>query len=204
MRVKTLIVGELSENCHILIDNRGDCLIFDPGDEAERIIGEIKSQNLSPKAVLLTHGHFDHIMATNSIKKEFNIPVIIGECDEEMLSDDLKNASALIGFHVDKIIADKKVNDNEVIDIGSFRIKVISTPGHSKGSVCYVIDNLMFSGDTLFKNSVGRSDLFGGNAMRLMQSLEKLKNLEGDYEIFSGHGQNTTLFQEKNQNPWLR
>ncbi len=203
MKVKTLVVGELSTNCHILIDDRGDCLVFDPGADSERIIGEIKNLNLGVKAVLLTHGHFDHIMAVNALKKEFNCPVIIGEPDDEMLSSDVKNAAALIGFHVDEITADQKLNDGDVIDIAGFRIKALATPGHSKGSMCYICEDMIFSGDTLFKETVGRSDLFGGNAVMLMQSLEKLKNLDGDFEVFTGHGDNTTLSHERKYNGWM-
>ncbi len=204
MRVEKIVVGELNTNCYLLINNKGNAVVIDPADESDTITQKIKSQNLSVKAILLTHGHFDHIMAVNALKSEFNCPVIIGEPDEEMLNDDLKNAGALIGVHVDKIFTDKKVNDGDVLDFDTFRIKVLATAGHTKGSVCYIVDNFIFSGDTLFNNSVGRCDLYGGNAMKLMQSLKKISELEGEYEIFPGHGDTTTLAYEKENNKWLK
>ena len=204
MIVKPLVLGELRTNCYLIINDKGNCIVIDPADEKDKIISEIKSQNLSLKAILLTHGHFDHIMATNALKKEFDCPVIIGDADEEMLKDDLKNAAALLGMHVEKILADKKVNDKDVLDIDDFRIKVIATPGHTKGSVCYVLEDNIFSGDTIFFECVGRTDLFGGDAVKLMTSLKKLKDLEGEYNIFSGHGRETTLSYEKEYNPWLK
>ena len=204
MIVKPLVLGELRTNCYLIINDKGNCIVIDPADEKDKIISEIKSQNLSLKAILLTHGHFDHIMATNALKKEFDCPVIIGDADEEMLKDDLKNAAVLLGMHVEKILADKKVNDKDVLDIDDFRIKVIATPGHTKGSVCYVLEDNIFSGDTIFFECVGRTDLYGGDAVKLMTSLKKLKDLEGEYKIFSGHGRETTLSYEKEYNPWLK
>lgn len=204
MIVKPLVLGELRTNCYLIINDKGNCIVIDPADEKDKIISEIKSQNLSLKAILLTHGHFDHIMATNALKKEFDCPVIIGDADEEMLKDDLKNAAVLLGMHVEKILADKKVNDKDVLDIDDFRIKVIATPGHTKGSVCYVLEDNIFSGDTIFFECVGRTDLYGGDAVKLMTSLKKLKDLEGEYKIFSGHGRETTLSYEKEYNLWLK
>lgn len=204
MMVQTLAVGELKTNCYLLINDKGNAIVIDPADEAEKIIDRIKEQNLSVKAILLTHGHFDHIMATNQVKKEFNCPVIIGEPDEEMLNDDEKNAAVLMGLHVEKVTADKKVNDGDVLDFDTFRIKVLSTQGHTKGSVCYIVDDIIFSGDTLFYESVGRCDLYGGNAMKLMQSLKKIARLEGEFDVFPGHGYCTKLSHEKEHNRWLK
>lgn len=204
MIVEKIVLGELKTNCYIVVNEKGNCIVIDPADESEKIINRIKSQNLSLKAILLTHGHFDHIMATNTLKKEFDCPVIIGEADEEMLTDDLKNAAALLGMHVDKIFADKKVNDKDILDFDTFRIKVLATPGHTKGSVCYICEDTIFSGDTIFLECVGRTDLYGGNAVKLMTSLKKLNDLEGDYKIFSGHGEDTTLNHEREYNMWLK
>ncbi len=204
MIVEKIVLGELKTNCYIVVNEKGNCIVIDPADESEKIINRIKSQNLSLKAILLTHGHFDHIMATNTLKKEFDCPVIIGEADEEMLTDDLKNAAALLGMHVDKIQADKKVNDKDILDFDTFRIKVLATPGHTKGSVCYICEDTIFSGDTIFLECVGRTDLYGGNAVKLMTSLKKLNDLEGDYKIFSGHGEDTTLNYEREYNMWLK
>lgn len=204
MIVEKIVLGELKTNCYIVVNEKGNCIVIDPADESEKIINRIKSQNLSLKAILLTHGHFDHIMATNTLKKEFDCPVIIGEADEEMLTDDLKNAAALLGMHVDKIFADKKVNDKDILDFDTFRIKVLATPGHTKGSVCYICEDTIFSGDTIFLECVGRTDLYGGNAVKLMTSLKKLNDLEGDYKIFSGHGEDTTLNYEREYNMWLK
>ena len=204
MRIEKVVVGELSENCHLCIDDKSHCLVIDPGDEGEKICSFIQNQNLTVKGILLTHGHFDHIMATAFLKEKFNCPVVISECDEEMILSDEKNMGAYMGVHVTPFKVDLRVNDKDVIDIGDFRINVIATPGHTKGSVVYRIDDVLFTGDTLFKNCVGRTDLYGGNAVKLMQSLKKLCELEGEYEFHAGHGASGTLCEEKQNNPWLK
>ena len=204
MKVEKIVVGELSENCHFLIEENGECLIIDPGDEGEKIAEYISENSLSLKGILLTHGHFDHIMATHFLKEKYNCPVVMGECDVEMIGNDEKNMGAYMGYHPKPFEVSKKVNDGDVVDISTFRINVIATPGHTKGSVCYLVENFLFCGDTLFKNCVGRTDLYGGNSVVLMKSLEKLKNLNENLITFSGHGESSTIAKEKQNNPWLK
>lgn len=202
MIIKKIVVGELYENCYICIDDKSHCLVIDPGDEGEKISAFIKNESLTPKGILLTHGHFDHVMATALLKERFNCPVVISECDAEMINDDQKNMGAYMGYHVTPFTPDLFVNDGDVIDFEDFRIKVISTPGHTKGSVVYFINDVLFTGDTLFKNSVGRTDLYGGNAVKLMNSLKKLCEL--DCPIYAGHGEESTIADEIKNNPWLK
>lgn len=128
MIVEKIVVGELSENCHIVIDEKSHCLVVDPGDEGEKIDSFIKDKNLSPKAILLTHAHFDHIMATAFLVEKYNCPVVISENDGDFVNDDQKNMAAYMGYHVEKISPTKLVSDGDVIDIDDFRINVISTP----------------------------------------------------------------------------
>ena len=201
MKVKTLSVGELGTNCYIVTEN-GTAVVIDPADECERIVSALEGDELS--GILLTHGHFDHTGAVNELKKRYGCEIIISAEDEEMLSDNKKNAAFLIGAFPSPITADKLVKDGDIIEIGSLSFEVISTPGHTKGSVTYKIDDSLFTGDTLFKGTVGRCDLYGGNSARLIESLEKLATLDDSFKVYPGHDQKTTIGYEKQTNYYMR
>ena len=202
MKVKTLSVGELGTNCYILTDSKGNAVVIDPADEFERIVCELGECAVS--TILLTHGHFDHTGAVHELKKRYGAEVVVSAEDEEMLSDNTKNAAFLVGASPAPITADRLVNDTDVIEAGELTFEVISTPGHTKGSVTYKIEDKLFTGDTLFRGTVGRCDLYGGNPVRLIRSLQKLAKLEKDFEIFPGHDRKTTLNYEKQTNHYLR
>jgi len=164
MLVHKIIVGPLQANCYLLADPQTkECLIIDPGDELEKIIGAIKENNLIPKAIMLTHGHPDHVGAVEEIARVFQIKTV-------------KNHSC---------------------------VEVIKTPGHTSDSVCLVAENDIFTGDTLFKNSIGRTDLPGGDEIQMRASLKRLMELPDNYKIFPGHGPETTIGEEKQNNPFL-
>lgn len=202
MKIKTLQVGELGTNCYLVSDDSGITAIIDPGDDFETICDAL--EGLTPATILLTHGHFDHTGAVNALKIKYDCEVVISALDEEMLDDDTKNAAFLINMATTPIKAERLVNDGDIVEVGDLKFEVIATAGHTKGSVTYKIEDKLFTGDTLFKGTVGRCDLYGGNPVTLIRSLQKLAKLEGDYEVFAGHDRKTTLEYERQTNHYLR
>ena len=207
MRINRLVVGPVSTNCYIVInENTKEALIIDPGEGAKKIIEKIKEEGLSTKAILLTHGHFDHMMAVNELVQEFRVEVYIGEKEVELLKDPMQNCSGSMICQPYIVRADKMLRDKDVLEIAGFTIEVLYTPGHTIGGVCYCFreDNVLFSGDTIFQASVGRSDLPTGNGRQLEESIrEKIFTLPDDMQIFPGHGDSTIVSYEKKYNPYV-
>ncbi len=202
MKIKTLQVGELGTNCYLVSDDNGTTAIIDPGDDFEKICDALVG--LNPTTILLTHGHFDHIGAVNAMKRKYGVEVVISALDEEMLGDDTKNAAYLMNMTTSPIKAEKLVDDGDTVEVGDLKFEVVATAGHTKGSVTYKIEDKLFTGDTLYRGTAGRGDLYGGNPVRLIRSLQKLAELEGDYEVFAGHDRKTTLEYERQTNHYLR
>ncbi len=204
MRIETIHVGEMGTNCYLAWDettNRG--FLVDPGEQAEKIIRVCSRYQVKPEAVLLTHGHFDHIMAAKKIRQQYEIPVYAGTHEEELLADSEMNLSAMWAVPY-TMKADKLVNDNEVLSIAGMEITVLETPGHTSGGVCYYIkkENVLFAGDTLFCESYGRTDFPGGSMFALLRSLRgKLFVLPEETDVYPGHGQATSIGYEKTHNP---
>ncbi len=208
LKVNTYPLGPIQTNCYIISDESGNCLIMDPGEESGRIINKVKSKELTPVAILLTHAHFDHIGAVDSIRDRYNIPVYIHEEEQDWLSDPRLNGSAkypgLPDVRTRK--ADKLISDEGMMNVGPFEFEVRHTPGHSPGSVSYIFGPSRFAivGDTLFQQGVGRTDLPGGNTGILLTSIhDKLLSLDDDFIIYPGHGPSTTPEDEKDSNPFL-
>ncbi|WP_318615018.1 MBL fold metallo-hydrolase [Sporosarcina sp. YIM B06819] len=208
LKISTYPLGPIQTNCYIVRDEAGNCLIVDPGEESARMIRKVVSQELTPIAILLTHAHFDHIGAVDSIRDRFGIPVYIHEEEREWLSDPKLNGSAkypgLPAVHIRK--ADHVISQEGVMEVGPFSFEVRHTPGHSPGSVSYIFEAARFAivGDTLFKRSVGRTDLPGGNTGILLDSIHnKLLTLDDDFIIYPGHDASTTPGDEKDSNPFL-
>lgn len=198
MDIKTYILGPLSTNTYLLTKDN-DALIIDPASKPERLVEIIGNKNLL--AILITHGHFDHIKAVDGLYEKYHCPVYLNKNDEEIARD--KNSGAdfgLVSYITCPIVALKE----EQMNIGPFSFEVIFTPGHTKGSVLYKFENEIFTGDTLFKGSVGRTDLLGGNASELKESLRYFKCLNKDYCIFPGHEESSTLYKELNNNIYLK
>ncbi len=199
------VVGPVQTNCYFLYheDNK-ECLIFDPGDQAEQIISFIKKKELKPVGIVLTHGHFDHIMAADEIRKEFDIKIYAAKAEEELLGNSMLNVSAQIGESV-SLKADEWLEDGQELSILGETMRCILTPGHTIGGMCYYFSKagILISGDTLFEASVGRTDLPTGNGRQLIQSIrEKLFCLPDEVKVYPGHGMMTSIQDEKMYNPF--
>ena len=205
MKLYTLPVGQLLTNCYLLASEKGRAAIVDPGDDPSDVAAALEKNGLAPAMILLTHGHFDHIGGVKELAARYGIPVYGSEADLVLFTD-LKRSRALY-IHGDPeryhVVPDHLVKDGEEITLDELAIRVLATPGHTPGGVCYLCGNLLFSGDTLFAGSVGRCDMFGGDWQVLLESLDRLDRLEGEYTVLPGHGPDTTLTYEKAANPYF-
>lgn len=183
--------GVYSANCYIVSDSdSSEGFIIDPGGDAEELLEIIKNNNLSIKFIILTHGHFDHTGAVNSIKKTLGIPVYTNQSDSYLLSEG--------------ITIDSHIKDGDTKAFGNESLVIIETPGHTPGSITIKVDDCIFTGDTLFAGSVGRTDLPGGSHSTLIKSIkEKLTVLPDHTKVYPGHGPSSTIGREKMQNPFL-
>jgi len=202
MKILTYRLGVFAANCYLLYDEKSNkaCLI-DPAVYDEKIADAISSKELSLEYIILTHGHFDHILGANTFREKTGAKIAAHEYETEYLEDPNKSLSG-----GETVSADKLLKDNDILTFGDISLKVIHTPGHTKGSCCFICENekVMFSGDTLFKRGIGRYDLYGGNYNTLMESLKKLKSINENYKIYPGHGDNTTLADEIVANLYLQ
>lgn len=207
MRMSRLVVGPVSTNCYIISNEETkEAFIIDPGEEAERIEQKLQEEQLELKAILLTHGHFDHMMAVNELLEKHRVEVYIGENELELLGDPYQNCSGSMLNRPYIAKAHKTLRDNDILELAGMTIKVLYTPGHTSGGVCYYLEteNVLFSGDTVFCQSVGRSDLPTGNGRVLQESIrKKIVPLPEDMQIFPGHGDSTILSYEKQYNPYF-
>ncbi len=206
MNVTVIPVGFLGTNCYLLESASKECAIIDPGAQPAKLAEVIAKANLNPKYILLTHGHHDHIGGVNKLREEFpQIGLYIGKGDMEQLEDTQKSYATARGM-TDKefpVPGAKGVGDGDILELGELQIKVLDTPGHTKGGVCYIVEDMIFSGDTLFLNDIGRCDLYGGDYKVMKQSLTKLVALPGNYTVYPGHGDATTLEHERKNNPYI-
>ncbi|MFD1203914.1 MULTISPECIES: MBL fold metallo-hydrolase [Sporosarcina] len=207
MKIDIYPLGLIQTNCYVLSNENGDALIIDPGDEGARLRKEIDKKRLKPVAILLTHAHFDHIGAVDYIRDHYSIPVYMHKEEADWLSNPNLNGSGKYADlpNVSNRAADHFIEEGTV-SIGPFTFDVKHTPGHSPGSLSFVFDNdrLAIVGDTLFKESIGRTDLIGGDTQTLLNSIHsKLLSLDDDYAIYPGHGPFTFIEDEKDHNPFL-
>lgn len=198
MIIKPIIAGIYEEVAYIVMDeDTKDAFIVDPGGNGELIEAEVKALDADIKYILITHGHFDHVGAVEYIADKFNVPFYISKEDEEWISKD----NYVFG-NLRK--ADGYLSEGDSLKIGNKDVKVISTPGHTPGGLCFLVGKDLFTGDTLFRGSVGRTDFPGGNSVALITSIKKkLVPLEDDIRVYPGHGDSSTIGFEKEINPYL-
>lgn len=203
MNLKTVTTSSMDENIYLISSQKG-AIIIDPG-EMNNEIKDFISENADKEfAILLTHNHFDHIMGANEARNLSKGKIFICEADAEGLHDSSMNLSERFCVVCEDFEADVFLNDGEEFAVGDISVKVIHTPGHSEGSVCYIIGDRMFSGDTLFRLSVGRTDFAGSDRNKQISSLRRLYSIDGEYEIYPGHGAATRLSFEKQYNPYMK
>lgn len=203
MKIIVMQVGMLSVNCYIVVSDSQNAAVIDPGGEAERILDYLQTNKLTLKRILLTHGHIDHIGAVKVLKDRTGAEIYIHDLDAEMLNDPVKNLASPFRMAYQPVSPDHTFSDGSRISLDEITFTVMHTPGHTKGSSVFLTGTTMFSGDTLFQGSIGRTDFYGGDYEAKQRSLKKLSELETDYTVLSGHGEKTTLGEEKKYNPYL-
>ena len=208
LTVTTIPVGELEANCHIVSDTAGNAVLIDPGAEAGNILHVLQTQNLKPLAILLTHAHFDHFGAAGAIMKETGIPLYVHALDEPMLRSAEASMAAGLGmaecYSSPDFSAVRHMAEGDVLEFSpELTFTVLHTPGHSPGGCCFRHENLLFTGDTLFRDSVGRIDFAGGSIKDMRASLIRLGRLEGDCICYCGHFANTSLAHERQFNHYV-
>lgn len=206
IEIKSMTLGMVATNCYLIINKETkEALLIDPADNALRISNVIEENVCTLKAILLTHGHFDHIMALNELKKRYNVPVYAHEEEEDVLKQSSMNMSGMIG-QIYTTQADIYVKDGEHLKLAGLDIIVLHTPGHTKGGVCYYLpeEKVLMSGDTLFHCSIGRTDFPTGSMSQLVRSVkEQLFVLPDDVQVYPGHDSVTSIGYEKQYNPFF-
>lgn len=204
MTVKTLFLGVCMTNCYIVSGDNVNCVIIDPASDANIIISEMEKLNLNPSAILLTHGHFDHIYAIPELVERYpNIKIFAHTEEIQYLRSTSLNLSPMFGENFVYSGEICPLSDNSKIKEADLTFNVLHTPGHTLGSVCYLTEDVIFSGDTLFASTIGRTDFPCGSFDTILKSLEKLKNLDGDYTVYPGHNAATSLSREKRFNEYM-
>lgn len=213
LNIKTFIFNSFRENCYVLWDASGNCVIVDPGcywpEEFARLKELVETEGLTPKAVWLTHGHFDHVHGVLKVIREYSVPVLMSSEDKVVLDNNREEVGAFGLTAPDSSeIKTVDIRDGEILDtLQGAPFKVITTPGHTPGGVCYYdeTDKVLISGDTLFAGAIGRTDHLGGDYDRLIVSvMDKLMGLPGDVDVLPGHGHRTTIADERTHNPFLQ
>lgn len=197
MKVETYVMGPLQTNTYLLSEGQ-DVILIDPAGKSEKLIELLGQRNLL--AILLTHGHFDHIKAVDGLYRHYSCPIYLHEADEKMARDKQNGSDFGLVSYISSPIEYLKEGS---MKIGPFEFNVIFTPGHTEGSLIFCFEDCIFTGDTLFKGSVGRTDLEGGNERKLKQSLQYFKRLDKDYRIYPGHDMPTRLSDELVNNYYL-
>ena len=199
MDIKTLQVGPIGTNCYLLCDETEKlCAVIDPGGDAVRVAAAVEDSGCAPCAILLTHGHYDHTGAVAELSARWpGVPVYLNRRD-------VYEGDAYLQQLFPPVPCAKDYGEGDTIQVGSLTLKVLATPGHSEGSVTLRCGDVLFCGDTLFAGSCGRTDFPGGSVKKMMESLKRLGELEGDLKVYPGHMEDSTLDRERSWNPYLR
>ncbi len=206
MKIVKIPIGGFGANCWLLVDDKtNEAVIIDPSPAVDTICGVTEKRHAKLKYILLTHGHFDHMLSLGELRAATGVPAAIHTDDAECLTDGNKNAYTTF-FKKEKIYkpCDILFNDGDSFTFGDTMLTVIHTPGHTKGSCCFICGDSIFSGDTLFDGSVGRCDMYGGSDASMEKSIRRLCTLEGDYKVYPGHGSITSLERQRQFNPYIQ
>lgn len=206
MQIERFLIGMIGTNCYLVYNEESrELVIVDPGGESNKMMNHIRKEGLIPRAILLTHGHFDHIAGIPAILQEYDIPVYALDKEKEILESRTKNVSAMFGRSMTFEDA-TYIHDGDVLSLIGYEFRVLGTPGHTCGGVCYYVEEegVLFSGDTLFHSSVGRTDFPTGSMSEIVRSIkEKLLVLPGDTMVYPGHNDVTTIGNEAAYNPFI-
>jgi glyoxylase-like metal-dependent hydrolase (beta-lactamase superfamily II) len=204
LNIDIVNVGIIGTNCYIIYNDKKEAIVIDAGDDAHKIYNKVEELGVKVVALMLTHGHFDHISAVDEVAQHYGVTVYAGKGETRLLTDAKMNGSAY--YRRDKTVSEfEKLEDNGDIELGGIKFKVMFTPGHTEGSVCYYVEDakVLFSGDTLFKESVGRTDMATGDDRKIIQSLDKLMELDDDVDVYPGHSEESTIGYERRFNPYI-
>lgn len=212
MNIRRFACNMLEENCYVVSDDTGDCVIIDCGayydNERAAIVNYIRDNQLNPVHLLVTHGHLDHNFGNNTIYDEFGLKPEASEMDDNLMRALGRQAEVMYSMRLNYDFPEvgKHLTANETITFGTHKLRVLTTPGHSRGSICFVCDaeKVVFTGDTLFRMSVGRTDFEGGSTQQIIDSLHRLAKLPDDMVVLPGHGPQSTIGDEKKFNPYMR
>jgi len=202
VRARRLTLGALDTNCWLVDDGAGGpALVIDPADEAQVILETLGEQPVA--GVILTHGHFDHLGAVGAIIEATGAPLLVHGADAASITSPVGNGGALFGFEMSAPAADELLVEGAEVSAGHVRLRVVHTPGHTPGSICLVGEGHVFSGDTVFAGSIGRTDFPGGDAAAIRRSVGRLAELPDEVRVHPGHGPDTTIGRERRVNPYF-
>lgn len=206
MKIRSFTVGHVQAECYIAFDEASDvAFMIDPGDNAPYLLEKLDELKVELKYVILTHGHFDHVMAADEILKATGAKLVV--CDNEVPALTDPELGGFNSFGITTFVplnADIVVTDGEKLDFAGKQLEFMNTPGHTKGSMCIKMEDVIFTGDTLFAGTCGRCDLVGGDYREMLDSLKRLAELEGEYTVYPGHGEPTKMSIERQYNPYMR
>ncbi|WP_343252838.1 MBL fold metallo-hydrolase [Ligaoa zhengdingensis] len=205
MKIESLVLCELETNCYIVSSEKNSCAIIDPASDAPEIIRFIDERGYTPRYILVTHPHHDHIGAVKELQAHYGAQVVISRIDNAIILDPMPMYGTKYLWKVkDKLFtADRLVEDGDEIVMDELTFRVLITPGHTAGGACYLCGDKLFSGDTLFEGTVGRCDLYSGDFNAMLRSVDRLAALPGDYDVYPGHGPATTMERERVHNEYI-
>ena len=203
MEIEILQLGHIKTNCYLILCEK-TAIVIDPGFKSDKTVDFLVKNSEKEKYILITHAHFDHIGGAGELKRITGAKIVMGRGESEKMNDPYMNLSSVFHAEIENFSPDILLDDGDIIKAGDIEIKAMMTPGHTAGGMSYIIGDKLFSGDTLFFESVGRTDFAGGDFSDLENSVKKLYTLDDSTEIYPGHGPLSTIGHEKNFNPYVR
>lgn len=206
MIVEKIVVGSYMVNCYLTGDSdTKEIIIIDPGFSANKIIDTIEEKSLIPVGIVLTHGHGDHIGAVEELISKYKVPLYVNKFDDELILGGSSSFTKMMFGKAIVLKADKYLNEGDMLAVGKMEYEVLHTPGHTKGGICLVCENVIFTGDTLFRGSIGRTDFPGGSYEEIINSIKtKLLKYPDETKLYPGHNESSTIEYEKKNNPFLK